>query len=94
MFPYVAVSDVQVHPRRLDTVLCASTDGTVRSFDSVQASSSALAVYGAAADAADDVYRVICSEPGAIASMDCDNSSDTCVLLAVSATGSAVRVAI
>jgi len=31
---FIAVTDVQVHPRRLDTVLSSSADGTVRSFDS------------------------------------------------------------
>ena len=86
-----------VHPRRLDTVLSSSADGTVRSFDSAYSSSrapysNALSVYGA--EPSDELYRVICSEPGAIVSMDSDNSSDTCMLLAVAATGSATRIAI
>eukprot|EP01032_Pedospumella_encystans_P018376 gene18376-20922_t len=100
-----AVTDVQVHPRRLDTVLSSSTDGTVRSFDSNNSSNSnsnhfngfnsrgALTVFGNDAPS-EGMYQVICSDPGAINSMDCDNSSDTCVLLAVSSTGSAIRVAI
>ena len=99
------MTDVQVHPRRLDTVLSSSTDGTVRSFDSNNSSNSnsnrfngfnsrgALTVFGNDAPS-EDMYQVICSDPGAINSMDCDNSSDTCVLLAVSSTGSAIRVAI
>ncbi len=103
----IAVTDVQVHPRRLDTVLSSSADGTVRSFDSnnssISSSSSrfnsinsragAMTVFGNDSPS-EDMYHAICSDPGAITSMDCDNSSDTCVLLAVSSTGSAIRVAI
>lgn len=101
------MTDVQIHPRRLDTVLSSSTDGTVRSFDSNSSGNSssssrfnssgfnggALTVFGNES-LGEDTYHVICSDPGAIVSMDCDNSSDTCVLLAVSSTGSAIRVAI
>lgn len=92
-----AVTDVLVHPRRLDTILSSSADGTVRSFDSAYNASrapysNALSVYGA--QQSDELYRVLCSEPGAIVSMDSDNSSDACMLLAVASTGSATRIAI
>ena len=105
LYTFIVVTDVQVHPRRLDTVLSSSTDGTVRSFDSNNSNNSssnpfhgfnsrgALTVFGNDTPS-EDMYQVICSDPGAINSMDCDNSSDTCVLLAVSSTGSAIRVAI
>ena len=87
-----------MHPRRLDTVLCGAADGTVRCFDHTltpACDSDAMdEEHAGGEDEQDAVFPVVCADSGPISSMDCDNSSDTCVLLAGSAMGGVTRVVI
>lgn len=91
------VSDVLVHPRRLDTVLSSAADGTVRYFDSTTARTHS---YGGADGGAgsgeevDDAFPVLCADASAVTSMDCDNSTETCTLAASTSAGGIIRIAI
>lgn len=91
-----AVTDVLVHPRRLDTILSSAADGTVRSFDSSTAGTGTGYYQDGdyMSDGGHSDYNLLYADPVPITSMDCDNSSDTCMLLASSLAGGLARVII
>lgn len=102
------VTDVMIHPRRHDAVLSASTDGTVRYFDSSlapMASNDASPPFNLIQKQCqqqhyqDNCYPILLSEPaatspiaGSINSLDCN--ADTCTLLAVTSTGNMMQIQI
>jgi hypothetical protein len=86
------VSDVLVHPRRLDTVLSSAADGTVRYFDSTTARTHDGGAGGG--EEVDEAFPVLCADASAVTSMDCDNSTETCTLAASTSAGGIIRIAI
>jgi hypothetical protein len=99
-FAISAVTDVLVHPRRLDTVLSSAADGTVNAQDTSLASASAA--YMSASDNADAMENAsvgegcysVCAEAAAVSCLDCDNGADRCTLLVGTAAGGITRVTI
>jgi WD40 repeat protein len=105
----ILVTDVCTHPRRLDTIISASEDGTVRGFDCNNASSPearaaiqeeeeeylfANSTGDGGSRYKDYYFPVLHSEPGSILSVDCDNSGEACMMLTTSETGIISRTAI
>lgn len=99
-----AVTEVLVHPRRLDTVISSAADGTVRSFDS--SSTAGTGYHQGREQDGDNMseqsggggvngdYHMLYADPAPLTSMDCDSSSDTCMLLATSLAGGVARIVI
>ncbi len=95
----MAVSEVLVHPRRLDTIISSAADGSVRVLDTNTATtfSSSSNMDESFVDAAGQEQEgcyTICAESSAVTSMDCDNSTDVCTLLVGSVAGGVTRVII
>lgn len=89
-----------MHPRRLDTILSSAADGTVRSFDSSAAGTASyhrgednMSEHSDGGGSGGD-YPLLYAEPAPVTSLDCDNSSDTCMLLATSLAGGVARIVI
>lgn len=85
-----AVTNVLVHPRRLDTVLSAAEDGSVVALDTALAASNNTN----SDDSTAEGFYAVSKEAASVASMDCDNGADLYTLLVGSAAGGITRIAI
>ncbi|KAJ1442316.1 WD40-repeat-containing domain protein [Ochromonadaceae sp. CCMP2298] len=95
------VTGLLVHPRRLDSLVSCATDGAVCCFSTTAAEGDAMEEEGEGQG--QGRYPVLYREPSAnrprapvasVCSVDCDNSSDQCMLLASSSAGAYMRLAI